>query len=44
MQYTPEEGANLPDRTKRVLGYSSYDPGSHDSGRLWLKDFEAWSA
>jgi len=44
MQYTADEIAHLPERSKRLLGHSSYDPGPHHGGRLWLKDFEAWSA
>ena len=43
MQYDPDEIAHLPDRSKRLPGFSSYDPSPHAAGRLWLKDFDAWS-
>ena len=47
---TPEEASvlyyplelikTLPARTQRLLGYRSYVPVPHTSGRLWLKDFD----
>jgi ectoine hydroxylase-related dioxygenase (phytanoyl-CoA dioxygenase family) len=47
---TPEEASalvypldlvrTLPPRTQRLLGFRSYDPAQHRSGRLWLKDFD----
>src|SRR5262245_28631679 len=46
---TPEEASplfypldlirTLPPRTQRLLGFRSYDPSPHISGRLWLKNF-----
>ena len=46
---TPEEASplfypldlirTLPPRTQRLLGFRSYDPRPHVSGRLWLKNF-----
>lgn len=30
----------LPQFVQQLLGYASYDPGSHPGGRLWLVDFE----
>jgi ectoine hydroxylase-related dioxygenase (phytanoyl-CoA dioxygenase family) len=46
---TPEEASPLfypldviralPPRTQRLLGFRSYDPRPHVSGRLWLKNF-----
>ena len=34
LQYTHAEVANPPDRSKRLLGFSSYDPLPHPAGRL----------
>ena len=46
---TPEEASplcyplelirTLAPRTQRLLGFRSYDPTPHASGRLWLKNF-----
>ena len=32
------------DRVKRLLGYRSYNPSPLAGGRLWLRDFDEWSA
>jgi len=42
--YPRELIANQSDRVKRLLGYRSYNPSPLSGGRLWLKDFDEWSA
>jgi ectoine hydroxylase-related dioxygenase (phytanoyl-CoA dioxygenase family) len=37
--YPLEQIRTLPPRTQRLLGFRSYDPAPHASGRLWLKNF-----
>ena len=42
MEYPAELVATLSPRVQALLGFASYDPGTHRSGRLWTRDFDAW--
>jgi ectoine hydroxylase-related dioxygenase (phytanoyl-CoA dioxygenase family) len=40
LEYTADEVTDLPERVQRLLGFRSYDPAPHPSGRLWLRHFD----
>lgn len=40
--FTREHVANRSERTKRLLGFSAFNPYPARGGRLWLKDFQTW--
>lgn len=41
LEYTDEDIRDLSERVQRLLGFRSYDPAPHPSGRLWLRNFDA---
>lgn len=40
LEYNAQEIQRLPERVQRLLGFRSYDPTPHPTGRLWLRHFD----